>query len=418
MAFDVHVWRIEERKIRMKHVGQILLAISISAFAVKAQDKAIQLIVPSQGDSISYDQGKLLVLSVMKEKIPNLLVSAEWKFTKFMDVAPKVQKDNFPKDFYKLFDPKTTLRQFVYAYRFFGGWARPDTMSFRYQDTISIRSLWSKPILAKFAENAQSPDVLGVMVSVSGWKDSLYTPVYDDPNNDARALYKIHVQLVPGVNLIEFGSAADKFGGMEYQTSFNPDYKTIADREYRFHNSEAEQSCTTCHEGLPSADKGKSMKADCAVCHKTFAGASFLHAPVEMKECKSCHAWSAKKKVVATIKAVPELCYDCHVEKKELVESAAVPHPVASECLTCHSPHGTNVKHQLKTDIFTLCGGCHDKYAVNHPVGRHPVRFAKVSQTGEEISCTSCHNPHGSANASLLRASGGRMSICLQCHDK
>jgi predicted CXXCH cytochrome family protein len=253
---------------------------------------------------------------------------------------------------------------------------------------------------------------------VTGWKDSVYTPVYDDPAEDGRALYKIHIQLVPGENRIFLGANGNRAGVTEYRTNFVSDYKAIEDRKYRFHNSPAEEVCTTCHEGLPSAEKGKSMKADCAVCHKTFEGASFLHAPVEMKECASCHTWSAQKKMVVTKKSVPELCFDCHTEKKELVDSAAVQHPPVSECLTCHSPHGTNVKHQLKTDVYTLCTGCHDKYTLNHPVGRHPLRFSKNPSNGEEMSCASCHNPHGSPNPSLLRTGGGRMGICLQCHDK
>jgi predicted CXXCH cytochrome family protein len=41
-----------------------------------------------------------------------------------------------------------------------------------------------------------------------------------------------------------------------------------------------------------------------------------------------------------------------------------------------------------------------------------------VEGTGQEISCVSCHNPHGSQNPALLKVGGGPMGICLDCHQK
>ena len=378
----------------------------------------ITILSPSASDSVSYDQSKLLILSVEKQSVPNLLVSTQWNVLRYMDVSPVASKKSFPRDFYKLFDPKATIGQLIYRYKTGNGYTSPETLSYVYRDTMTIRTLWSTPSLTKFAQETQPTEVLGVELSVTGWKDSLYEPVYDDPNADGRALYKLHIQLVSGVNRIYLGTATGKDAAVEYYADFRPEFKPTEERRHHFHNSTLEQSCTTCHEGLPSADSGATMKVDCATCHKGFAAAEFLHAPVQMKECGSCHAWSADKKMLVAVKATPELCYDCHAEKKESVENSAFPHPVASECLTCHSAHGTNNKHQLKTDVYTLCSSCHPDMTVNHPVGKHPVRFAKNEVNGEEVSCVSCHNPHGSANDHLLKVGGGRMMICLECHQK
>jgi predicted CXXCH cytochrome family protein len=41
-----------------------------------------------------------------------------------------------------------------------------------------------------------------------------------------------------------------------------------------------------------------------------------------------------------------------------------------------------------------------------------------VTATGKEISCVSCHLPHGSANESLLKVEGGAMVSCLECHQR
>ena len=406
----------------MKKLVQIFLYLSLVIIGIfvsgDKQVPPVQVIVPAPTDTVCYDQGKLVLVSVDKTAIPNLLVSTQWTMNRLMDVSPVVAKQNFPKDFYKLFDPTAQIQRIIYYYRVYTGYSRPDTLLFSYKDTVTIRKLWGMPVMLKFAQDVQTPEVLAIILSIQGWKDSIYTPVYDDPNAEGRSLYKLHIQLIPGENKIYFVSASALSDVVEYVTNFSTGNQTIESRQYRFHNSTLEQSCTTCHEGLPSADSGATMKADCSICHKTFAGAAFQHSPVEMKECGTCHAWSPEKKIVATTKAVPDLCYDCHTEKKTAVDSSATPHPPAADCLTCHSQHGTNYKHQLKADVFTLCTSCHDKNAINHPVGRHPVRFAKTPSMSEEISCVSCHNPHGSPNPSLLKAGGGRMMICLQCHDK
>jgi predicted CXXCH cytochrome family protein len=243
----------------------------------------------------------------------------------------------------------------------------------------------------------------------------VYSPNYDDPVSDNRALYKIHVQLTPGLNEIYFAPLHERTAAITYVSKFVTDSKTIADRTNRFHNSTLEQSCTSCHEGLPSADSGKTMAADCNVCHKAMVNAAYIHGPVEMKECASCHAWSEEKKSVVVEKGVPAACYDCHSEKQAQVENSKFTHPVASECLTCHSPHGTDQKHQLKENVYNLCTGCHEEQKVNHPVGRHPLHFATL-KNGDEISCVSCHNPHGSDNEKLRKFTGGKMDICNQCH--
>jgi predicted CXXCH cytochrome family protein len=134
-----------------------------------------------------------------------------------------------------------------------------------------------------------------------------------------------------------------------------------------------------------------------------------------MKECESCHSWSAEKHAVVVEKGVPGACYDCHSEKQAQVDSSKSAHPVAGECLTCHSPHGTDQNHLVKSDIYGLCTSCHEDQKINHPVGRHPLRFAKV-KNGSELSCVTCHNPHGSENEKLLRFAGSSMEVCAQCH--
>lgn len=376
----------------------------------------ISILAPFPTDSISYDQGKLLLVSASRESAPSLLVSTQWETKKLFDLNLAPEKENFAKEFYKLVPPQSTIQSLVYSYRYFSGYGQPETLSFAYTDTVGIRTLWQNPEFIRLVKKVQlAHNISEVLIDLRGWTDSTLDTPYDDPNAEGRALYKIHVRLLPGSNEVFLAPSGEKKRAVKYATVFRHEGLPAAERSHPFHNSKLEASCTTCHDGLPSASQGASMTADCNVCHKAMTAATFKHAPAEMKECASCHAWSAEKHAVGVEKGIPNVCYDCHAEKQAEIENAASPHPVASECITCHSPHGSEQKHIVTSDIYSLCTSCHEDHKVNHPVGRHPLQFYPLGN-GEEISCVSCHNPHGSEHESMLRVPGGRMGICEGCH--
>ena len=398
-----------------KRITLLMIAASAVVLCGDMSEPTITILGPAATDSVSYDQGKLLLVSALKTAAPTVTLSAQWKKIEPFSLALEDSRSTFLKDFYKFFDPQATIEQVTYSLKMFKSYTKPETLSYAYADTISIRSFWKKPELLAFMKAVQSTNATEVFVTAQGWKDTTYEAVYDDPSNDLRTLYKMHLQLIPGVNNIFIAPAGVKENAFRYTTSMVADSKPTADRPTRFHLSELEQSCTTCHEGLPSADNGVTMSADCNVCHKAKTGANYLHAPSEMKECGSCHTWSAEQKAVVVEKGVPGACYTCHEAKQAQVESSAYPHPVASECMTCHSSHGTDQKHLLKNDVYSLCTSCHEEQKINHPVGRHPLRFVKIPN-GEEISCATCHNPHGSPNARLFPLPVDRMELCSACH--
>jgi predicted CXXCH cytochrome family protein len=400
--------------IRFRVIFTLLLAASL--FLV-GDTTAPSLVILAPSDSVSYDAGKILLVSVSKDRDSSLLLSTQFEKVVPFGLEIAGTKESFAADFYRLFDPNTTIQTLSYSFRLFKGYTKVKTLAFTYADSMNVRRLWQRPEFAQLVKEVQkSTEASEVLISLKGWVDSLYVTEYDDPTSDGRALYKIQFRLVPGVNNVYCAPGGRKAEAVAYVTSLAAESSPIPGRPAHFHNSTLEQSCSSCHDGLPSADSGASMKADCNVCHKTMSsGASYLHSPAEMKECGSCHSWSAESKSVTVTEGVPTACYTCHDDKQAQVDSSAFPHPVAGECATCHSPHGTDQKHILKTDVYTLCTGCHEEQKANHPVGRHPMRFAML-RNGEAISCVSCHNPHGSNNEGLLRASGGRMEICGECH--
>jgi predicted CXXCH cytochrome family protein len=376
----------------------------------------IAILFPPASETTSYDQAKLLLVSASKETGSEIKMSTMWQREERMSLGTKQEKEGFAKEFYKLFDSRMSLQELSYTYKYYEGYSKPETLKYEYADSMNIKSLWKRKEFAEWVKAMQAKQALEVILNMRGWKDTTITAVYDDPVADNRTLYKLHVQLVPGENRIYFASTGEKRSTAEFFTTYLNEAQATTNRSVLFHNSSLEESCTSCHEGLPVADSGATMNADCNVCHKEVVGASYLHSPVEMKECSSCHSWSAEKKAVVLESGVPETCFGCHDEKKELVENAASQHPVASECGTCHSPHGSEQRHQLKEKVYSLCISCHETKKVNHPVGRHPMQYIRNTETGEEFSCVTCHNPHGSGNKKLMKFPGETLDVCNQCH--
>lgn len=376
----------------------------------------VTVLVPQAPDLVAYDEGKLLVLSAAKSIGEELLVSRQWKVERLINITSKPAKEGFAKEFYKLFDPETSIESVTYAFQFQAGFGKPESLHFRYTDTMTVRAFWKQPQFAELLKVVKTTSAGAILLQITGWKDSIYTTLFEDPENESRLLYKLNLRLVEGENNLYFGPPGNKTKAMLWSTSVVTENRPVEDRRGRFHNSPLEGSCSTCHEGLPSQTDGREMNADCSSCHKAISSGIRVHGPVEMKECGSCHGWSTEKNAVIVSKGVPETCFDCHSDMKEIVETSTVQHAVASDCGTCHAPHSTGQPSLLKKDVYALCISCHEAFGTNHPVNNHPVRFAMLEKSGREISCVDCHSPHGSPNASLLKASGGRMGSCMGCH--
>jgi len=102
-----------------------------------------------------------------------------------------------------------------------------------------------------------------------------------------------------------------------------------------------------------------------------------------------------------------DTCFQCHPNKRaQMWRTAHMPvREGKMTCSSCHNPHGTYGESLLKTaTVNDTCYQCHAEkrgpFLWEHP----PVRE----------NCLNCHDPHGSINDFSLKIS--RPRLCQQCH--
>jgi DmsE family decaheme c-type cytochrome len=160
--------------------------------------------------------------------------------------------------------------------------------------------------------------------------------------------------------------------------------------------------------------KATAKQADdkCLGCHQGQHANFERSAHGEAKvSCTSCHAVHASKSPDHLLRvSEPALCFQCHTDVKP---QFAMPfHHKVNEglmsCSDCHNPHGTFQEKMLKSavDQNAICVKCHAEtggpFVYEHP----PLKTE---------GCTSCHFPHGSPNPRLLTRNNVN-SLCMQCH--
>lgn len=170
------------------------------------------------------------------------------------------------------------------------------------------------------------------------------------------------------------------------------------------------------------------MDLPCAECHEQ-ATASFTnsyHAKAWMGAhgCQSCHGPTdqhisdeqSKKTIISFSKdggrSADELstqCLTCHSGSTHVALWESSKHKSAGlACSTCHSGH-SNLPKNLKKPQTELCFSCHkDVRAESNRQSHHPIKEGK-------ISCTDCHDPHGSFSNKNLKADSVN-DLCYKCH--
>jgi DmsE family decaheme c-type cytochrome len=110
---------------------------------------------------------------------------------------------------------------------------------------------------------------------------------------------------------------------------------------------------------------------------------------------------------------VSDTCLTCHSRGNHTQWAGGMHDARNMSCATCHSVHKPkSEKSQLKAvSIVDTCRSCHttEVAKLQRNVGHMPVREGKMT-------CTSCHNPHGTTNARMLRTGNWLNETCTGCH--
>jgi len=196
-------------------------------------------------------------------------------------------------------------------------------------------------------------------------------------------------------------------------------------------NSKEQMGCENCHGpgkahvdagggkgvgGLISFSKNdrtpvEQRNATCLQCHEKGARLFWQGSPHESRDvaCTNCH------KIMETVSERSQLakateietCGQCHLQKR--AQQMRTSHMPLREgkmtCTSCHNPHGTVTEKLLKANsVNDTCYTCHAEkrgpFLWEHP----PVME----------SCTNCHDPHGSNHEKMLKTAKPR--LCEQCH--
>jgi DmsE family decaheme c-type cytochrome len=125
--------------------------------------------------------------------------------------------------------------------------------------------------------------------------------------------------------------------------------------------------------------------------------------------CVSCHNIHSQKDKVRDKYTQADVCYSCHKDKRAEGNRPSH-HPVKEgkvTCSDCHNAHGSaGSKLLTRSNVNDTCYQCHMEKRGPFLHNHQPVNE----------DCTLCHNPHGSVAAPLLKARAP--FLCHECHDE
>ncbi|MBI5362425.1 MAG: cytochrome c3 family protein [Planctomycetes bacterium] len=212
------------------------------------------------------------------------------------------------------------------------------------------------------------------------------------------------------------------------------------------HLPDLAQRCEECHDrhGLVGVLKLKQDEpALCIRCHEKaapFAAPENAHPPGAQQKCSACHDPHAARQPKLIAAKGADLCYRCH--DRAAYEKDNVHKPVTEGCLACHTAHGTNAvasapakggaetpakagatapsantaapkpHSALTPPAPELCLRCHDAKK-----GAFATKHDGFDVTRSD--CNSCHSPHKSKRAGLVRPVVHKPAEdhdCASCH--
>jgi DmsE family decaheme c-type cytochrome len=171
---------------------------------------------------------------------------------------------------------------------------------------------------------------------------------------------------------------------------------------------------------------------ECADCHQAvvqgFTTNPHARLARDGANCASCHAGAHEHAQSgdpaqvfsfrgAAAERGSEVCLECHRNNRVQTfwrGSAHETHEVG--CTSCHAVHGGHPKLLASDEQSAMCFRCHfDVRADVTKRSTHALRDATRLSTAGQMTCSSCHNPHGARSRSLIDARSVN-DKCFECH--
>jgi DmsE family decaheme c-type cytochrome len=155
----------------------------------------------------------------------------------------------------------------------------------------------------------------------------------------------------------------------------------------------------------------ETQNAQCLQCHQG-RQRIFWHGSMHDRSrlsCSDCHNPMAKISASGLLarSSINDTCFGCHQQQRmDFRKRSHMPLLEGKiSCSDCHNPHGSATRPLLKADsVNQLCYTCHSEKRGPFIWEHAPVRK----------NCLECHLPHGSSHESLLVVA--RPFLCQQCH--
>lgn len=171
-------------------------------------------------------------------------------------------------------------------------------------------------------------------------------------------------------------------------------------------------ACLSCHskgnQMFWAGSPHQSRAMACTDCHQVHYGSvAARYAALSSLSSKESRYGQPPTEHVGTKMTQPELCLQCHqMRRAQLQRSSHMPYREGKvTCTSCHNPHGSpNPSQLIQATVNENCYSCHAErrgpFLWEHP----PVME----------NCANCHDAHGSSNPQLLKVRMPR--VCDSCH--
>lgn len=419
--------------------GILIIGLAVLLMASQLGSPLVALYYPTTDKVLTSTSRHYIVGEIDTLRVRYLELSRDIERIDTMKVNPATLQDDFVKTIKRLFDKNYQVTMFSVTVRPSNMKRKPIThrIVFPPQERMDLRKFsQTKEFLNIYERCIQDTAVLYLAFHFQGKQGHLVDLKRGDRLEKMGSIFIQRIELQYGQNdyLLRL---LDNQQNIQAEKPFSYLYKPPLDavleedpnyQRIKFHTADQEQQCTDCHRMEPTETERSDPSAVirmCYPCHAWVTVGVSVHPTIPDWTCFQCHTPPSEGKSgypVPPKKVSAEVCYECHSDLQDLVNSAQVKHaPFESgDCVSCHDVHSSSQPSLLTAKVVTLCLYCHEqKYAKDHPVLRHPVDGRRDPLNPKKnFSCVSCHNPHASNHIKLFNRVSARMQLCQECHKK